>query len=463
MMKISFYGGVQEIGGNKILLEDDDTRIFLDFGMSFSRYGEFFEEYLKPRVSCGMGDFAAMGLIPRIQGIYREDLLQFLGWSVHAEPAVDAVLLSHMHLDHAAYVSFLDEQIPIYCTDISKRIAKVILEAGTRRIDKEIYNYKCRPIINRHVAPIERRFELVEPGKPFKVGSFEILPCPVGHSIPGAVAYVVYAPNGIVAYTGDLRLRGPDGELTGNFIEEARSPIPDVLLCEGTRIDSTESRTEDDITRDCNQILSRAKQLVFADYADRDIGRFKTFYQLALKHGRKLVISKKDAYLLKELEGTGLNLPKIQNEDIKIYIDRRRTGRYVESDYREWQKPFLAMPNAVKGDFVHKNQGELIVHLGFFDINELLDMRPKLGSVYIHSTSEPHNEEQRIDEERLNNWLSFFQLPRLHVHASGHANGLDLMQMIEEIRPKKLIPIHTEHPELFKLMHDNVEYPLLAS
>jgi ribonuclease J len=58
-MELSFYGGVNKIGGNKILLEDDDTKVFLDFGMSFSRYGEYFKEYLKPRVSCGMGAFVS--------------------------------------------------------------------------------------------------------------------------------------------------------------------------------------------------------------------------------------------------------------------------------------------------------------------------------------------------------------------------------------------------------------------
>lgn len=131
-MEISFYGGVKEIGGNKFLLKDDDTKVFLDFGMSFSRYGEFFEEYMKPRVSCGMGDFVEMELVPRIEGIYREDLLRLLGWDFHDEPSIDAVLLSHMHLDHAAYVSFLDERIPIYCSEIARRIAKVLLEAGTR-------------------------------------------------------------------------------------------------------------------------------------------------------------------------------------------------------------------------------------------------------------------------------------------------------------------------------------------
>ena len=35
MVTLTFYGGINEIGGNKVLLEDNGTRIFLDFGMSF--------------------------------------------------------------------------------------------------------------------------------------------------------------------------------------------------------------------------------------------------------------------------------------------------------------------------------------------------------------------------------------------------------------------------------------------
>lgn len=127
--------------------------------MSFSRYSEYFEEYLKPCVSCGMGDFVEMGLVPRIEGIYREDLLRLLGWGIHDEPSVDAVFLSHMHLDHAAYVSFLDERIPIYCSETAKRIAKVILEAGARQIEKEIYNFKPMPIIDRCACASRRMID----------------------------------------------------------------------------------------------------------------------------------------------------------------------------------------------------------------------------------------------------------------------------------------------------------------
>ena len=36
MTKLTFYGGVNEIGGNKILLEDKKTRVLFDFGQSFA-------------------------------------------------------------------------------------------------------------------------------------------------------------------------------------------------------------------------------------------------------------------------------------------------------------------------------------------------------------------------------------------------------------------------------------------
>jgi len=110
---ITFYGGVNEIGRNKILLEDKDTKVFLDFGKSFSRRAKFFEEFINPRTSNGIVDFITMGLVPDISGIYRDDLMNLAGRKLE-KPKVDAILLSHAHSDHADYISFLHEDIPVY-------------------------------------------------------------------------------------------------------------------------------------------------------------------------------------------------------------------------------------------------------------------------------------------------------------------------------------------------------------
>ena len=36
------------------------------------------------------------------------------------------------------------------------------------------------------------------------------------------------------------------------------------------------------------------------------------------------------------------------------------------------------------------------------------------------------------------------------IHVSGHASKPELIEMIKEIQPKKIIPIHTEYPEGFR-------------
>ena len=63
----------------KILLNDNGTRIFLDFGKGFFRRARFFEEYLKPRSANRLVDFIEMGLIPDIHVEYREDLVEMVG------------------------------------------------------------------------------------------------------------------------------------------------------------------------------------------------------------------------------------------------------------------------------------------------------------------------------------------------------------------------------------------------
>jgi len=112
--KLNFYGGVDEIGGNKIQTSFKDNSIFLDFGMSFSRANKYFAEFLQPRKANGILDFIEFGLLPDIKGIYREDYLRHSGLHSTDKPAIDAVLISHAHMDHSSYVHHLREDIPLF-------------------------------------------------------------------------------------------------------------------------------------------------------------------------------------------------------------------------------------------------------------------------------------------------------------------------------------------------------------
>jgi len=83
-------------------------------------------------------------------------------------------------------------------------------------------------------------------------------------------------------------------------------------------------------------------------------------------------------------------------------------------------------------------------------------MKPKPGALYIHSSSEPFNEEGEIEERRVNNWLKNFGLYRFQSHCSGHAKNSDIINLVKTIDAKRVFPIHTEYPEAFKSIAKNM-------
>lgn len=189
MTNLTFYGGVNEIGGNKILLEDKGTKIFLDFGKSFSRREKYFEEYLKPRQSNGIVDLLTTGLVPDIEGIYRDDLMEKAGRNLVA-PDIDAVLLTHAHADHVDYISFLHEKIPIYMGSTCHMLLQAIQDRSSSDFEREVLEYK--PVNSKRGDPkIQRKIETFRSGKKFKIGSLEVHPIHVDHSVPGAYGFLI--------------------------------------------------------------------------------------------------------------------------------------------------------------------------------------------------------------------------------------------------------------------------------
>jgi ribonuclease J len=120
---------------------------------------------------------------------------------------------------------------------------------------------------------------------------------------------------------------------------------------------------------------------------------------------------------------------------------------------------------------VRSAEDKFILCFSFWDLNELPSLHPKPGSLYVFSSSEPHDEEQEIDFRRLHKWLEHFkmrgvglpvekkkngeksewEIPEAEkgLHASGHACGPDLLEVARGIKPEVLIPVHSEHPDFY--------------
>src|SRR2546430_17402486 len=110
MVQVDLLGGIGEIGGNKFLVEDSDSRILLDFGMSLGTTGQFFSEpFLSPRDRQGM---VTLGILPDIHGLYRDE----------DTPPIEAVVLSSTHADHSMGISPLNRKLPVHCGETTRSI-----------------------------------------------------------------------------------------------------------------------------------------------------------------------------------------------------------------------------------------------------------------------------------------------------------------------------------------------------
>jgi ribonuclease J len=198
---LTFYGGVNEIGGNKILLEDGTTQVFFDFGMSFAGESAYFSNFLKPRGVNGAGDYLEFDLLPRLKGLYSKKMLKNTNIK-YTLPSIDAVILSHPHMDHVGYLPFIDENIPVYCGQCTKTIIDAMQETG--RIN-----------LGQH------KFQTFRTGETVKVERLEIEPVHVDHSVPGAYGFIIHTSAGSIVYSGDFRLHGPMGRMTKEFAFKA--------------------------------------------------------------------------------------------------------------------------------------------------------------------------------------------------------------------------------------------------
>lgn len=151
-----------------------------------------------------------------------------------------------------------------------------------------------------------------------------------------------------------------------------------------------------------------------------------------------------------------LDIPDLDHEDIIIYLPKKGSGLYKDSDYRGRDKELLSRHNIWNAHDISRNERDVICAMGFYSFTALIDMKPEPGATYIHSASEPYNEEQEISQGRINAWMDHFGMNKFQCHCSGHAGSQDLFQIVKEISPRTLYPVHTEHWDSYKNAFENV-------
>lgn len=527
MPTLTGHGGVHEIGGNAFLLDDGRSRLFLDFGKRYGSdrlvesagrrpgWNDYFDEYLQPRRFRFVPDLLALGLVPDVPGVYREDL-----GGTPGPPAADAVLVSHAHMDHAGLVGLLRPDVPVLASAESRAVLRSVQETGTGTPESDyvLTRAKGRVVRRKDGSLTTRTTGLPDgperdyrTGARAEVGDWQVETFPVDHSIPGAIGTIATGRDVSLVYTGDFRLHGRRSVDSERFLRRAAGC--DVLVAEGTRVEreahreAKESDHERDVEGQIEAFVTQADARAGADgaavvgggggaagapggratgfvgisYPPRDVDRLVSIHAVAKRLGRRLVVAMKQAHLLEALRAAGRDdLPDpLRDPHVAIHVRAKDKGTILqrgplpvarpdlgvdlvdvtederrallESEYDGWERPYLDAPNAVTSLDVGAEPHAYLFGINFYTVTELFDIFPDrhaAGGLYIHSQTQPFNDDMVSTGRRLDRWLRAFHLDRRDTHVSGHLSQQDLEWAIDELRPRVLVPVHSHAPEV---------------
>jgi ribonuclease J len=434
MVGLTFYGGVGEIGGNKIIVEHQGTRLLLDFGTRMGFASEFFAEFLNVRSNTELKDKLTIGVLPSMEDLSNEAYSRLIASDsamlkvpglvtyedyiqMHGRSYIDGILLSHAHMDHTGDIGFLHAAID----DVTNFKSKAISSKGSRIAFNKTGALAGSPKIV-HKDDLVRNCRVMADGKVTDIGSFQVTMIAVDHSVPGAASYVLACDvNGKpfkILYTGDIRFHGTQGTTIEDYVRAVGTGI-DIMICEGTRIESESSLTEEKVRAKIASEISETDGLVLVDFSWKDTTRYETINEAAKSCGRTFVINARLAYVLNKLGQTPLP------ESVKVFLKRKASCFYSPTDYAQykheygfsidkdtWTQDSSHYDNGLVADELKSNPSDYVLMLSYYDLGQLFDLADEngkiLGSRYIKAQCEPFSDEMELDEERLINWLDAF-------------------------------------------------------
>ncbi len=239
-MKIEFHGAAREVGRSGVLIEEGNKRLLLDYGI---KLGEDKNEVPLP-----------------VSGY------------------VDAVILSHAHLDHSGEIPslFVKSEQPVFMTPPTIPLAKMLIEDGLKvsKLKGIKSNYSAS-----HVKRMMRNIIPVPYKKERSIYDIEFTFQDAGHILGSASTELVFNDKKVV-YTGDVKY------------EETRLHKPgfqkfkgvDVLIIEstyGNRLHEPREKTEKKFVESCREVLDDGGNVVVPAFA---VGRSQEIITILNEH-----------------------------------------------------------------------------------------------------------------------------------------------------------------------------------
>lgn len=413
MTEIKFYNGLKQIGGTFICVETDVARCMFDFGFAMP---DFYDRAVSMRSEQYISDYIKMNLLPCADEIYDVKTAKECGL-IPADQAKkkNFFFISHMHIDHMGGLGMLDESIPVYMSQDSKKMYHVLEK-------NKDYEFG----IHKNVIGVDY-------GEKIKVGDIALTVLAVDHDVLGASGCLIETADGTVAYTGDYRFHGYHPDVTAAFANKLKNV--DVLITEGVTLSfedidilreekPQEEKSEYTLRKEMEEILRHEKKAVVINPYNRNVERIYHMAKLAVQMNRTFVMDVSQANLLNAF------YPK---EEIHVY----KTPDFVNQVDTEYKMITLKE--------IRENPGKYMIQLDYKNLYTLLDLNNCI-SVFCHMDGAPLGSYD-ASFEKLSLFLKKFQIPYQYLSLGGHAKPYYIRELIDTINPKVLVPIHSMRPQ----------------
>ena len=393
-VKITFLGGLNEIGKNMTMVEYENDALLIDCGMAFPDDDMFGVDVVLP-------DFTyAIKNADRIRGI----------------------VLTHGHEDHIGGLAYLLKEVslPIYGAKLTlAMVASKLKEAGLAG-----------------TVPLHE----VSPGGVVRFGknlSVEFIH--VNHSIPDAVALGIKTPHGYVVHTGDFKIDCTP--ISGGMMDLARLGEMGkegvlALLADSTNAErSGYTPSESTVGQSFETIFRKAedKRIIVATFSS-NLYRIQQIITASAREGRKVAVSGRSM----------INLVQIATE--LGYLSIPANTLIELEQIRQFPKNRVTL-------ITTGSQGEPMSALSrmAFEDHRQVTIGPD-DCIIISANPIPGNEKAvgRVVDELLRHGCEVIYEKMYDVHTSGHACQEELKIIHGLTKPKYFLPVHGEQKHLRK-------------
>jgi len=276
------------------------------------------------------------------------------------------------------------------------------------------------------------------------------------HSAFDAYAFLIQAEGKSLFYSGDFRIHGRKQNAFKWFSHHVPQHI-DYLLLEGTSIGRSEKPflSEMDMETAFVESFSQSKAIHLIYTSGQNIDRLVSIYRACKKSDKTLVIDFYIANILKELASLGSKLPypSPSYPEIKVCFPSRLSSMITKEGKENLLYRFKKYK--ITKEEISTQHDNIVMLVRPSMLKDITYLENLDGGVFIYSMWQGYKKEKAY--KKLMDYLLKRGMSEIDIHTSGHADREGLKAMVEVLKPKTIVPIHTFEGDAYESIFENTK------